>query len=282
MNKTKIDWCDMSWNPVTGCMHGCEYCYARGIANRFKDTDYLRGGLEFPGEINAGYYTMQYGCEVKGGIAKLYEINEPRTVDGKYKAYPFNFRPTLHRYRLNEPQKTKMPKNIFVCSMADLFGEWVPDEWIKTVFDATNKAPQHNYLYLTKNPERYFQLAEGDGAIVPDDGVSGWFGASACTEEQAQEAWENLNCTWISLEPLMGEFSEEFYIHDNRYTQTDERRWSWVVVGAETGNLKSKVIPERTWIEEIVRNCRDTKTPLFMKGSLADFWGEALIQEYPW
>lgn len=22
---TKIDWCDSTWNPVTGCLHGCEY-----------------------------------------------------------------------------------------------------------------------------------------------------------------------------------------------------------------------------------------------------------------
>lgn len=35
MKKTKIDWADSTWNPVTGCLHGCEYCYARGIANRF-------------------------------------------------------------------------------------------------------------------------------------------------------------------------------------------------------------------------------------------------------
>ena len=35
MDKTKIDWCDMSWNPITGCMHGCEYCYARRVATRF-------------------------------------------------------------------------------------------------------------------------------------------------------------------------------------------------------------------------------------------------------
>lgn len=33
--KTKIDWCDSTWNPVTGCLHGCEYCYARRIAERF-------------------------------------------------------------------------------------------------------------------------------------------------------------------------------------------------------------------------------------------------------
>ncbi|RHO54244.1 DUF5131 family protein [Ruminococcaceae bacterium AM07-15] len=35
MNKTKIDWATMSWNPVTGCRHGCPYCYARRTAHRF-------------------------------------------------------------------------------------------------------------------------------------------------------------------------------------------------------------------------------------------------------
>lgn len=42
MDKTKIDWCDSSWNPVTGCLHGCEYCYARGIAERFRGKGDLR------------------------------------------------------------------------------------------------------------------------------------------------------------------------------------------------------------------------------------------------
>lgn len=28
MEKTKIDWCDSSWSPVTGCLHGCKYCSA--------------------------------------------------------------------------------------------------------------------------------------------------------------------------------------------------------------------------------------------------------------
>lgn len=35
-DKTKIDWADATWNPVTGCLHGCEYCYARKIAERFR------------------------------------------------------------------------------------------------------------------------------------------------------------------------------------------------------------------------------------------------------
>lgn len=38
MNKTKIPWCDYTWNPITGCSpesEGCENCYAAAIAHRF-------------------------------------------------------------------------------------------------------------------------------------------------------------------------------------------------------------------------------------------------------
>jgi protein gp37 len=39
MQKTKIEWCDYVWNPVTGCSPistGCEHCYARRWAERLK------------------------------------------------------------------------------------------------------------------------------------------------------------------------------------------------------------------------------------------------------
>lgn len=35
MNKSKIEWCDHTWNPITGCRHNCEYCYARRMTARF-------------------------------------------------------------------------------------------------------------------------------------------------------------------------------------------------------------------------------------------------------
>jgi len=35
MNKTDIEWCDYTWNPITGCKRNCNYCYARRIHNRF-------------------------------------------------------------------------------------------------------------------------------------------------------------------------------------------------------------------------------------------------------
>jgi len=36
MNRTKIEWTEISWNPVTGCLHGCWYCYGYKISQRFK------------------------------------------------------------------------------------------------------------------------------------------------------------------------------------------------------------------------------------------------------
>lgn len=117
MNKTKIDWCDSTWNPVTGCLHGCEYCYARGIASRFST------------------------CWYKMTDDKVVVLDEKiyGEEDEKALPYPYGFKPTLYRYRLNEYQNKKS-RNIFVCSMADLFGKWVPDGWKIEVLEACRKA----------------------------------------------------------------------------------------------------------------------------------------------
>ena len=46
MNKTRIDWCDYTWNIITGCTHGCPYCYARKIAERFRGTKSFPNGFD--------------------------------------------------------------------------------------------------------------------------------------------------------------------------------------------------------------------------------------------
>ena len=267
MNKTKIEWCDFTYNPITGCRHACEYCYARRQAQRFC------------GDIRLNKTSDQLQSIPDTG---LWILDEPfKNNQGKVIPMPVGFEPAFHRYRLPMPAQKKKPANIFVGSMADLFGEWVPDEWIREVLAACAAAPWHNFLFLTKNPDRYYQLGDGDEAIIPEGGCSGWFGASAATEEQAQDAWENLNCTWMSLEPLHGDFSEEFFTYDDRYTQATRRRWEWIVIGAETGSSKNKIKPKREWIQNIVDQCHSTETPLFMKDSLLEIWEDPLIQQFP-
>lgn len=260
MDKTKIDWCDSSWNPVTGCLHGCQYCYARGITKRFgghHDLDYFLETEEHP--------------EIKD--QKLHVLDAPLAkynFEASAAPYPFYFEPTLYRYKLDEYQKKKKPRNIFVCSMADLFGEWVPEEWIIEVFEACKKGPQHNYIFLTKNPQRYLNL-ESAGLMPHKENM--WFGTSV-TNSDMPFAWFNreVKFHWfLSIEPLLEDLGK---------TNMDVLP-EWVIIGAETGNRKDKVIPRRAWIENLVNQCRQYGIPVFMKDSLTDIWGTELIREFP-
>ena len=273
MNKTGIEYVDRTWNPITGCFHDCPYCYARGIARRFgtqgiNTTDVFQGSVHEAGTV---------------------VLHEPYIRDGNAQPYPFGFAPTFHRYRLTEPENEKKPQRIFVGSMADMFGKWVPDEWIQAVFDACAAAPWHTYLFLTKNPERYYQVNNDDDETtnLTLHDTPALFGATVTNNDEMERAYESL-IDWVSIEPLHGRISKEWFMY-NMCTDSFEgpadgeiARWAWVVIGAETGNRRDKIKPERTWIEEIVETCRFWGTPVFMKDNLVDVWGDALIQEYPW
>jgi len=188
--------------------------------------------------------------------------------------FPFGFTPTFHRYRLDD-FKNKKGRNIFVCSMADLFGDWIPDEWIQKVFKACEAAPQHRYLFLTKNPSRYIELAN-KGILLNEskNNVSCWYGTTTEVPEKeyfycSHLADEKYN-TFVSIEPIQADFGDI------------EINTDLIILGSETGNRKDKVVPKREWIENIVEQCRHTNTPVFMKNSLSPIWGESLIQEFPW
>lgn len=264
MNKTKIEWCDFTWNPITGCRHACEYCYARRQAQRFC------------GDIRLNKSSEQLKKIDETG---LWALEEPfKNNQGKVIPLPAGFEPTLHRYRLPMPEQKKKPANIFVCSMADLFGEWVPDEWIREVLAAGAAAPWHNYLFLTKNPERYKRLMY----VLPEAYGTGelefWWGTSATdrgwmnmASEIMEDAGSRTAKMFVSVEPLLDDLAPEI--------NTDV--FKWVIAGAQTGPGAKQNKPKREWIQNIVDKCRRTNTPLFMKDSLLEIWEDPLIQQYP-
>jgi len=251
MNKSKIEWCDMTWNPVTGCLHNCEYCYARGIAYRFafRNLDCI---TTIRGEQ----------CNVSG----TKEISYRGTCKSPF---PFGFSPTFHRYRLDEPVKRKKPTTYFVGSMTDLFADYVPDEWIAEVFKACKVAPQHRYLFLTKNGLGY-------GKVKIPYGMHNWYLGQSWDNEDTELHDLTAYCwnPFISIEPLQDGNTPLKQICDGWF--------NWVIIGAETGNRKDKIIPKRKWITDIVDACRAANIPVFLKNNLADIWQEPLIQEYPW
>lgn len=259
MDKTKIDWADASWNPVTGCMHGCEYCYARRIAERF-------GSKQKPESIECSVLNAPVRCTDLYSYMRMAGISA-----GKVQPYPFDFFPTFHRYKLGEPQRWKKPRNIFVCSMADLFGDWVPDEWIEQVFEACEAAPQHKYLFLTKNGKRYLELARK--GIMPD-ADNFWYGCSV-TRPDAPFFFSNKCKTFASIEPILEPFD---WVPGLKHIGLPD----WIIVGAETGNRKNKVRPEKDWLGGIVNGCAEHNIPLFMKESLRELMGADFRQEFPW
>nr|DAU43389.1 MAG TPA: Protein of unknown function (DUF5131) [Caudoviricetes sp.] len=285
--KTKIDWCDATWNPVTGCLHGCEYCYARRIATRF-------GGAAIAIANEEGY--AEYGGTTCAD-GTCHDLTYP-VVDygrtGKTAPYPFCFDPTFHRYKLDEPQRWKKPRTIFVCSMADLFGEWVPDEWIAEVFKACEAAPQHRYLFLTKNPARLCKMAsaykirrwnekheerthpqteEYAQTLSLPSHDNWWFGSTLDNKNARRFQGDNHFHTFTSIEPL----TENMDVGLGSFG-SDE----WVIIGAETGNRKGKIIPKREWVENIVEAAQITGMKVFMKESLRGLMGNDFRQEFPW
>ena len=297
--KTKISWCDATWNPVTGCLHGCEYCYARSIARRFSCEGQT---LDAPIELqqiwleDGGAALRQNGCHVLREPVKLKD-------SGRICPYPFAFAPTFHRYRLDEPQKWKKPKNIFVCSMADLMGAWVPEHWKQDVIAACKDAPQHRYLFLTKNPYGYNTWPTMEHLLEHEfDQQNFWLGCSMTGHEDLSEynghygrylyamngnMIPGMAHRFISIEPILTDvFALDGYtkgmsaleeVISGRY-----RFIEWVILGAETGNRKDKVEPERAWIDKIIECCDKGGTPVFMKESLREIMGEDFRQEFPW
>src|SRR5262245_7409330 len=118
-----IEWTDFTWNMLSGCLHGCRWV------------------------MPDGQVAVCYAEETALSIAR--------------RAYPRGFAnhyPNPHRR--DEPLKTKEPAKIFLDSMGDVFGAWVPPEQIADVLSVAREAKWHVFQSLTKNAPRILKFAD--------------------------------------------------------------------------------------------------------------------------
>jgi protein gp37 len=161
-------------------------------------------------------------------------------MSGFYKLSGLPFRPEslpkgelfLDRGVLREVLGRRKPTAYFWCDMTDLFGHWVPFEWIDEIISTIVASSKDRHMILTKRPDvalEYFASGRHDGGRGPDranyhlddsaelkargvDFVAGdrpdiWLGVS-CEDRERKSRLELLrkipaDHRFVSFEPLL-------------------------------------------------------------------------------
>lgn len=138
MNRTSIEWVKnpdgtqgYTWNPVTGCLNTCSFCYARRLANGRLRNTYLKQRFNLAGDASD----------------------------------PFAPRFWFERVNGRQFSALKKPSTIFVSDMGDLFGPWVSEVVQSIVLGAADLQKQHTFIFLTKYPHSYLLIED----LIPDN-----------------------------------------------------------------------------------------------------------------
>lgn len=125
MSNTSIQWADRVWNPVVGCSK-----VSAGCQNCYAERMHrrLQSGLDKTGKYSEPFSTVR-----------------------------------LHEPSLDIPLSWKNPKRIFVNSMSDLFHGDLSFNDVDEVMARIAVNQQHNYIILTKRPERMVEYFKDNG-----------------------------------------------------------------------------------------------------------------------
>ncbi len=172
----------------------------------------------------------------------------------------------LDEYAIKKPLHWEKPRTIFVCSMTDLFGEWVETGWVDRIFRTMALCPQHTFILLTKRAERmrsYISDIERpwQQPNPPWTFLNVWCGVSVEDQATADARIPTLLQTpaavrFVSYEPALGPVDFKPGEH-----------LDWVICGGEFGPKARPMHPD--WAQAVRDQCAETDTPFFFKG-----WGE--------
>jgi protein gp37 len=269
MNRTEIEWVKnpdgspgYSWNPITGCLNGCPYCYARKLAN---------------GRLRQRYLANPNVSWTYEGDLAVFE------VEGIYDPFYPRFWPE----RLLQPTKMKKASGIFTVDMGELFGDWIPHDWQDQIFNAIKLCPQHRFYLLTKQPQNLIKWSP-----FPENC---WVGVTATDIFSYEHALTGLShveakVKFLSIEPLLRHIDIRFFSCTPEF---QIRGINWLIIGAVTGRRNAllqlakqyldltlmpgrlwTLQPDREWVKEIVNAADKAHIPVFLKDNLEPLFPE--------
>lgn len=267
---TKIEWCDHTWNPWTGCQKispACDNCYAEGWAKR-------------------------------SGLVKWGPGEDRRITSESYWKQPMKWN------RIAERDGVR--RKVFCASLADVFDNAVIGQWRADLFALITVTPHLDWLLLTKRPQNITKMLPTAWA---DGWPNVWLGTTVENQAEADRRIPHLLKVpaakrFLSCEPLLGpvvltnlrgeDHQGTCYRNvlngvtwhpgcgsDSSTTWRGAPRIDWVIAGGESGpNARSMHIE---WARSLRDQCAASGVPFFFKQMTkkAPIPDEFMIREFP-
>jgi protein gp37 len=171
--------------------------------------------------------------------------------------HPFKegFDPTLRPDRIDHPKSWRAPRRVFVNSMSDLFGEFVPANFLASVFETMRTTPRHTYQVLTKRADRLRRWTNTQPWLANAPHI--WLGVSVEDRKYGVPRIDQLRRAvasrrFLSVEPLLEDIGAV------ELTGID-----WVIVGGESGPGARPMSAE--WVRKVRDQCVDQNVAFFFK-----------------
>lgn len=151
MNKTKIQWTEMTWNPITGCTKisdGCMNCYAARMAKRLK----AMGNPRYINEFNVTVHKdlLEVPLDIKqprmifvNSMSDLFHKDVPDDVI--IKVFETMNKAHWHTFQV----LTKRPERVLAMDQAGLL-KWSSNIWMGTTVENDKYVDRIDKLRKTK------------------------------------------------------------------------------------------------------------------------------------
>lgn len=204
------------------------------------------------------------------GCANCYaaKLNDSTYFKGNH--LPYSGKPPELKLReeiIDGWKRQRNPKRHFVASMTDVFGDWVPQEWVNAFLSGMTLAPRQTFQVLTKRADvmrdRVSEWLRSTGRAEVPPNI--WLGVSVEDQKRAVERIPILlsipaKVRFLSVEPLLS--GVDLDPPAIRWL-TCPKRIDWVIIGGESGLGARPCNVE--WIRSIVQQCKAAGVACFTK-----------------
>lgn len=253
MSKSKIEWCDATWNPITGCTPispGCANCYAKRMSKRLAGRCGYLADDPFKVTLHPN------------------KLDEPLKWKKPHRVFVCSMSDLFH---------------------PDVPDEWID----QIFWQMGRVARWHTYLILTKRPERmrdWLIKAYNENDPYPNIWIGVTAENQEQADKRIPLLLQTpAAIRFVSVEPMLGPVnfrwaSWEPLKPNSRNNQYDGmRRLDWIICGGETGPGARPMQIE--WARNLKNQCQEAGVPFFFKKlggkSTSRFLDGVEYSEYP-